>query len=450
MTNQVQTRQWIENEEPYTDLEPGLLSVFRMILAVMGSLQLVSLGYLFYQFWFDSLAPRIPISPWIFAMNAIGLFALLLYLYSDRLRQWLQRSFLPIAILLYIVGAILQRYIFLSYLINNNELMQVAGRGRPNFTVQDSAWSMLLSLMVPLVMVAWQYDFKRVMGYILLAFLVEVPLLLFFYDPQMGSIVESLLFAGIVRTIIFMAVGYILTQMIGAQRQQRRELALANNKLREHAATLEQLTISRERNQMARELHDTLAHSLSAVSVQLEAVDSVFESSPGEARHLLRKALAQTRSGLAETRRALQSLRASPLDDLGLKLALETVAHSVAKRSGVKLQLQLEDIGELAAEREQNIYRVAQEAMTNALLHAQAKTLWVELHQTDNQVVLTVRDDGRGFDLTNLTHVDRYGLRGMKERAELIGGQLQIEGGVGKGTTVKLSVSMASSSCTVA
>ncbi|MFN8443546.1 MAG: sensor histidine kinase [Caldilineaceae bacterium] len=441
MTEQTQNVQLLESNEPCANIEPGLLSVFRLILAVMGSLQLVSLGYFLSQFWFNIPTPRIPISPWIFVLNAAGLFALLLYLYSDHLRQWLQASFLPVAILLYMVGSILQRYGYLSYLIHNNELMQITSRGRPNFTVQDSAWSMLLSLMVPLVIVAWQYDFKRVLGYILLTFLIEVPVLLFFYDSQMGSIGDNLLFASVVRTIIFMAVGYILTQMIGAQRQQRRELALANNKLREHAATLEQLTISRERNQMARELHDTLAHSLSAVSVQLEAVDSVFESSPGEARHLLRKALVQTRSGLAETRRALQSLRASPLDDLGLKLALETVAHSVAKRSGMKLQLHLDDVGELAEQSEQNIYRVAQEAMTNALLHAQAKALSVSLQRTNGNVLLTVSDDGRGFDLTNLTLVDRYGLRGMKERAELIGGQLEIESGVGKGTIVTLSVS---------
>ncbi|MBK8046682.1 MAG: histidine kinase dimerization/phosphoacceptor domain-containing protein [Anaerolineales bacterium] len=82
--------------------------------------------------------------------------------------------------------------------------------------------------------------------------------------------------------IIFVLIGYILTRMMDAQRIQRRELAA-------HAAMVEQLTISRERNRMARELHDTLAHSLSAVSVQLEAVDSALDTAPDTARLLLTK-----------------------------------------------------------------------------------------------------------------------------------------------------------------
>lgn len=440
MVEKSQHRQHIAQPKTATELEPGLLSVFRMILAVMGSLQLLSiLTYVFaVQYRRSPLHTAAP--AWIFLSAAIGIFALLLYLYSDHIRQQLGRAFLPVAIIVYTFGAIIHRYVLLYYLFYWSDLTQLMDRTRPNFTVQDSAWSMLLSLMVPLVMVAWQYEFKRVLSYTFLTFLFETPLLFLLYTAQMGPVEDAWLFAGIVRTVIFLAVGYILTQMIGAQRQQRQELALANSKLREHAATLEQLTISRERNQMARELHDTLAHSLSAVSVQLEAIDSVFESSPAEARYLLGKALAQTRSGLAETRRALQSLRASPLEDLGLKLALETVAHSVAKRGGMSLQLRMDDVGELPAECEQNIYRIAQEAMTNALTHAQAQTLSVSLHRQNGTVVLAVSDDGVGFDSSQFSQLDRFGLRGIQERADLIDGKIEIESMPGKGTTVQLRV----------
>ena len=76
MTEQTQNVQLLESNEPCANIEPGLLSVFRLILAVMGSLQLVSLGYFLSQFWFNIPTPRIPISPWIFVLNAAGLFAL--------------------------------------------------------------------------------------------------------------------------------------------------------------------------------------------------------------------------------------------------------------------------------------------------------------------------------------------------------------------------------------
>jgi signal transduction histidine kinase len=108
------------------------------------------------------------------------------------------------------------------------------------------------------------------------------------------------------RTAAMTLVGYILIRLIDGQRAQRHALAEANVKLRQYASTVEQLSISHERNRLARELHDTLAHTLSATSVQLEAVDAVWDTSPNQARELLHKSLAQTRSGLTETRRALK------------------------------------------------------------------------------------------------------------------------------------------------
>src|SRR4029078_5838718 len=108
----------------------------------------------------------------------------------------------------------------------------------------------------------------------------------------------------------------------------------ANAKLVDYASTNEQLAVTRERNRVARDMHDTLAHTLSAVSVQLEAADSVWDSQPQQAHELLQKSLASARAGLGETRRAVRALRASPLDDLGLGLALRDLAESTADRAG--------------------------------------------------------------------------------------------------------------------
>lgn len=416
-------------------LEPGLLSVFRLIIAVMAGVQLLGISLVF---GFGRTGERGTILVAMVAMDLLGMVALLSYLYSQKLLLLLKKRFLPIALISYTVGAVGQRYLFLQGLVNSEIWTNAIRSDRPNFVAQDSAWGTLLALLVPLVMVAWQFDFRRVAIYVFSLALFEAPFIWFFHPAELARIEDVFLFSGVIRSVIFLAVGYIVTRMIGAQRQQRFELAVANEKLLEHAATLEQLTISRERNRMARELHDTLAHSLSAVSVQLEAVDSAFESSPDDARLLLSKALAQTRSGLAETRRALQSLRASPLDDLGLRLAVQTLAETTAKRGGLQLKLNTEDIGELSPAVEQDVYRIAQEALNNVLKHATADKLEVSLLRPNGSLVLTVKDNGTGFERESGNQDGHFGLQGMVERAESIGAHLEIDSTPGRGTTVHL------------
>jgi signal transduction histidine kinase len=286
--------------------------------------------------------------------------------------------------------------------------------------------------LVPLVLLAWQYDFRRVVLFSLGAALLEsIAIGSVLYVNGLAPFPSAAV--GVAHAIFFMFIGYVITRMMNAQRAQRRELAA-------YASTLEQLTLSRERNRMARELHDTLAHSLSAVSVQLEAVDSALDREPATARVLLTKALAQTRSGLTETRRAMQSLRASPLEDLGLALAVRSLAESTARRGGMTTAIEIADpLPTLPPSTEQGIYRVAQEALANVALHAGATRLQVTLAATDG-IVLTVRDDGRGFDPALTAANGHFGLQGMRERAAMMGAVLEVESVAGGGTTVRLEV----------
>ena len=421
-------------------LEPGLLAVFRLILGVTLVLQTITAIITLYVVWSGEITVATSIFPLDVLFEWLGVLALLVYLYSAKIVRWTGRWYLPLAIALYSAGAILQRFYIIFQLGTDPALFQAMVKD--GFDPENSAWSLLVALFVPLVMVAWQYDFKRVLWYIAVLTLFELPFVLWTmaYVPALlsNSDPPPLVFSLIIRTVIFSAVGYIITRMIGAQQQQRRELAAANEKLRIHAETLEQLTISHERNRMARELHDTLAHSLSAVAVQLEAVDSSLEASPGEARRLLNKALAQTRSGLAETRRAMQALRASPLDDLGLRLALRTLAETTAQRGGLHLDLQLEEIGELPPATEQNLYRIAQEALSNVLKHAGASQLAVLLVKSAGQVRLTVRDNGVGIAPTTTSRNGHFGLDGIQERATLIGATATVKSQAGRGTSVEV------------
>ena len=425
-------------------LEPGLLAVFRLILWVTVALQTVMLGLSLDIFWFDEtdgVAKGLLLSPLI-DWGAVLL--LLWYLYSEKAARLTGRWYLPLAVTLYSGGAIVQRFYFIFQVLTIPWLRSEITANGESLDVVDGGWSLVVALLVPLVIVAWQYDFTRVLLYLGAITLFELPFiwLLTTYAPELERTSDPPLmaFLFVIRPIIFCAVGYIVTRMIGAQRQQRQELTVANEKLHQQATMLEQLTISRERNRMARELHDTLAHSLSAVAVQLEAVDSTLESSPEEAHHLLTKALAQTRSGLAETRRAMQSLRASPLDDLGLRLAIQSLAEITAQRGGLQLELDLAELPELPPAIEQHLYRIAQEALTNVLKHAGASRLVVTLKRLEDKSQLIVCDNGVGFDLTAARRNGHFGLDGLEERAALIGGAVTVTSQPGRGTTVELIV----------
>ena len=191
---------------------------------------------------------------------------------------------------------------------------------------------------------------------------------------------------------------------------------------------------------MARELHDTLAHTLSGLAVQLEAVSALWTVNPEQARSMVEKSLGATRSGLGETRRAIQALRASPLEDLGLVRALEDLAKETAGRAGLKLELELPpDIEGLPNEAAHCFYRIGQEAMENAVRHGNGRSLAVKLSGDAAGLFMEIRDDGEGFDPDGVDDGKHFGLKGMRERAELIHASLRIESRSSIGTSLSLS-----------
>jgi signal transduction histidine kinase len=232
----------------------------------------------------------------------------------------------------------------------------------------------------------------------------------------------------------------MIANLVKVQREQRQSLTDANARLAQSASAMEQLTISRERNRLARELHDVLAHTLSGVAVELEGLRIMLGRNTDQANALLSNSLQAIREGLTETRRALQELRAKPLEDLGLALAIQTLAESYANRSDFQLELDIDhNPGNYPDEVQQSVYRIAQEALANVADHAQAQNAWVVLKQDQNQLSLIVRDDGCGFDPEKTEERLHFGLLGIRERAEMIGGNLSVESQVGKGTQVSFS-----------
>jgi signal transduction histidine kinase len=388
------------------------------------------LGYLLVLLAIDHLFyPRPVFPPLYYLISGFDALVVLGLALWPQGRPWLGDAFLPLVIGLMSVVPVVMAQL-------------VTTRQPP--TPASGPEAVLLRTMPPLLMAliltAWQYGWRYVLLFSSGIALLTMGLHLYFYRPGGASLLPPLTVL-LIQTVSFLVAGYFISVLIGRLRQQQESLAQANAQLTDYAATLEELTISRERNRMARELHDTLAHTLSALSVQLETVKAYWEVDPAAAQHLLDKSLTATRSGLQETRRALKSLRASPLDDLGLLLALRQLATETAQRANLQLNLLVpEHLPSLAPEVELCLYRVAQEAAANVAHHANAHTLTVQLSINGRNVLLLVRDDGLGFNVQQGEASGHFGLAGMRERAQLVGGQLTIDSQPGQGTTIRLII----------
>ncbi|MEX1652722.1 sensor histidine kinase [Streptomyces pseudovenezuelae] len=189
-----------------------------------------------------------------------------------------------------------------------------------------------------------------------------------------------------------------------------------------------------ERRRIAQELHDEVGQSMTAILLALErAADEAEEPLRGE----LRQAQEITRGSLDEVRRLVRRLRPGVLEDLGLVSALTSLTSEFATHVGLRVVRRFEaGLPVLEQQTELVLYRVAQEALTNAARHAEAAQVEVSLHHTDEAVVLSVADDGRGTGAAP----EGAGMRGMRERALLIGATLDVISQPQAGTTLRLTV----------
>lgn len=412
--------------KPTRELEPGVLPTFRRFIGL--HLAIAVLGVLTHGLGVP-FPPRSPVVTLV-VFSILEPALLFLYLSIPGLQRTFKSLYLPIGIVGAVAGPILDPYINLHATVNN----------APEILTQVVLWRQIVLLLIPLLVVSWQYTRRQVVLFCVLTAVLNIAQLSQTLTFQ-ELISSSLLGIIATQTIIFLLVGYMILNLMKVQREQRQRLAL-------YASTLEQLTISRERNRMARELHDVLAHTLSGVAVELEGSRSMLRLDLERANVLLNHSLQTIREGLTETRRALKDLRARPLEDLGLVLALRALAESYTGRFGFQIELDIDpDLGNYPDEVQQCVYRIVQEALTNIAEHAQAQNAQVILKRDRDQLQLIIRDDGCGFagngvrssypSLSAEKH--HYGLLGMHERAELIGGRLAVESQVGKGTQVCFS-----------
>jgi signal transduction histidine kinase/ligand-binding sensor domain-containing protein len=201
-----------------------------------------------------------------------------------------------------------------------------------------------------------------------------------------------------------------------------------------------------ERTRIARELHDTLLQSFHGLLLRFQTVSYLMTERPQEAKETLDSAIEQAARAITEGRDAVQGLRASAVEHQGLGVAIRTLGDELASASSHPPAFRVAVEGSARPLRDihrDEIYRIAAEALRNAFRHAEASRVEVEIRYDADQFRLRVRDDGRGIDRTVLASEGlegHYGLRGMPERAALIGGELAVWSEAGSGTEVELRV----------
>ncbi|WP_299028957.1 sensor histidine kinase [uncultured Thermanaerothrix sp.] len=234
----------------------------------------------------------------------------------------------------------------------------------------------------------------------------------------------------------------VFTQMALNEENARREvqqlvqnLEIANQKLREYALQAEELAITRERNRLAREIHDGLGHHLTAINIQIRAAQAILKQDPQQAVALLGKAESLTQQALHDVRQSVAALRV-PFAEGPLISQLQRILEA-GSAAGVKASLKVQGTPQpLPPQVALTILRAVQEGLNNTLKHAHATQIDVNLNfEAPSEIVLTIQDNGIGG--TGSTH-DGFGLLGMRERVSQLKGHLEIQSDPGRGFRIEM------------
>lgn len=223
--------------------------------------------------------------------------------------------------------------------------------------------------------------------------------------------------------ILFVSVlGYSLRQAEIADREKEqvlKELQTTQNQLQEMAVT-------EERTRLARELHDSLGHQLTVAVVQLEGAQRLIPTKPEQASQMIAAMREELKNALADLRLTVSAMRSPIADNLPLESALLNLSHSFQQNTGLVTHFtNASNLPELSEPYRLALYRVAQEGLTNIQRHANAQNAWIDLDLDDQQITLTLRDDGTGLDQLS-EKGSGVGLIGLGERASQLGGKMRI------------------------
>lgn len=240
---------------------------------------------------------------------------------------------------------------------------------------------------------------------------------------------------------IFVVIGLLIAHLF-EQRYRLldlvEELRRAKAAVEASASQQEELAVLRERTRLAREMHDSLGHALVLVTVKLEAAERLYRVEPGRGAAELEAVRGLVRETMLELRRSLHDLRAPVEAYHDLPLALARLAAEVSARSGIAVSARAE--GAPPAPIAEPLWWIAREAVANLERHANAASAQIELCREESGWRLSIADDGIGIAPGELTRPGHFGVRGMRERAEALGGSLSVLRGTAGGTTVLANI----------
>lgn len=226
---------------------------------------------------------------------------------------------------------------------------------------------------------------------------------------------------------IYYMIEMILNQMSEKKRilSLNQELAMKNEQLLLYAKELEIATQTKERNRLAREIHDTLGHALTGIITGIDACMMLLDIDPSAAKKQLSVIADVARQGMKDVRRSINALRPDALEKTKLKDAIGQMIEEMEKTSGVQIMFDCEtQLNGFPQDEEDAIYRIVQESMTNSVRHGKAANIWITISREYNLLTIRIRDDGCGCKEIQ----KGFGLHHMQERLQLLGGQLSYSG----------------------
>jgi len=271
-----------------------------------------------------------------------------------------------------------------------------------------------------------------------------------YFNPMTRSLftsLESLMIClNILLFVLYMILLFTSQKEENARiRKLNEQLNQANDQLRDYAVNMERMTQMRERNRLAREIHDTLGHTLTGIIMGADAGLALLDVAPEETRKRIQVVAQTARDGLTDVRRSIKALRPDALERCSLGQALEGLVENFRLTTSAQITY-CQEAGELNldSDEEDVLYRVVQEGLTNAVRHGKADRISIRVSRTGDVVIIRIRDNGLGCDKP----VEGFGLRHMRERLQMLGGTLSYgnleqqaqEGNAGFFITVRLPV----------
>ena len=229
---------------------------------------------------------------------------------------------------------------------------------------------------------------------------------------------------------------FLLVDALLSAHKNQQKLQVAHAQLQQYALQVEGQAALQERNRIAREIHDSLGHSLTAQTILLENVLLFWEQDTDQAKSYLVKAKDSAYQVLKDVSRSVSTLRDAPQPHKPLQTAIPDLVNKVCQATPMTPSYEINVTTRLSNELNLAAYRIVQEALTNVVKHAQATQLFVKLSTKPQSLYLQVLDNGKGFDPSKNT--TGFGLRGMKERAIALGGTCQIWSSPGSGCRISV------------